>query len=282
MLGRKSKLFNLENELKELSTLEEDIIKYSVELMSGCKAAIKIIINKSLFDANLIKKDKEIIFLLIIRNNHPFAPPKLYCISKFCTPELSDGRDYIEDVLMKNWSPKKNNTIKKIISLIPNFISNYLDEVCSQKKYKILGKYYLDDYYDQGILNQFPHLYFDNIIEIVALNNDKRVDDEKRIIMITESFLLLFVQKNMFEPNKLKLIFCGSIHSLSLIKQLSSRNVIELKWKVKWDNIFLMRLKTEKYEKIVQILMDCLSKKNISYRISNESSGEKKRRTSKN
>ena len=26
---------------------------------------------------------------------------------------------------------------------------------------------------------------------------------------------------------------------VSLIKQLSSRNVIELKWKVKWDNIFI-------------------------------------------
>ena len=122
----------------------------------------------------------------------------------------------------------------------------------------------------------FPHLYFGDIIEIVALGNDKKVCDEKRIIMITEGFILLFVEKSIFEAQKLKLIFWGSIKALSIIKQLQIRDVIELKWKARKEKTNLMRIKTQNNQKIFDILMDCLTKKKIEYKVATESSGVKK------
>ena len=275
-MTEKKKLKDYNSEIKELSSLEEKKIKITVETMTGFKNVIKINIDKSLINSNLIDKDEEIIFLLLIKYNHPFSSPYLFCLTKFSVPELSDGRDFLEEVLNKPWLPKKKNTLKKIISLIPNFINNYLQNFSSQKDLKIIGKYYLDNIYELNVLKLFPHLFFGDVIEIVAFGNDKRVYDEKRIIMITEGFLLLFVEKSVFDVQKLKLIFWGPINSLSLIKQIDNRNVIELKWKAKKDKTSLMRLKTEKSEEIFKILMDCLTKKKIEFKLANESSGVKK------
>ena len=275
-MTEKKKLKDYNSEIKELSSLEEKKIKITVETMTGFKNVIKINIDKSLINSNLIDKDEEIIFLLLIKYNHPFSSPYLFCLTKFSVPELSDGRDFLEEVLSKPWFPKKKNTLKRIISLIPNFINNYLQNFSSQKDLKIIGKYYLDNIYELNVLKLFPHLFFGDVIEIVAFGNDKRVYDEKRIIMITEGFLLLFVEKSVFDVQKLKLIFWGPINSLSLIKQIDNRNVIELKWKAKKDKTSLMRLKTEKSEEIFEILMDCLTKKKIEFKLANESSGVKK------
>jgi hypothetical protein len=51
--------------------------------------------------------------------------------------------------------------------------------------------------------------------------------------MITEGYILLFVETSVFEINKLKLIFWGPIGSLSMIKQIQGKHIIELKWKAK-------------------------------------------------
>jgi hypothetical protein len=275
-MSDKKKPYNYDTEIKELSSLEEKNIKVSVETISGYRNLIRININKCLINSNLIDKDEEIIFILLIKYNHPITAPILYCLTKFSVPELSDGRDYLEEVLSNQWIPKRKNSLKKIINLIPNFINNYLQKISEQKDLKIIGKYYLDNSYELNVLKLFPYLYFGDVIEIVAFGNDKRVFDEKRIIMITEGFILLFVEKSIFESQKLKLIFWGPINSLSLIKQINNRNVIELKWKAKKDKTSLMRLKTPKDEEIFEILVDCLTKKKIEFKMANETSGGKK------
>ena len=60
--------------------------------------------------------------------------------------------------------------------------------------------------------------------------------------MITEGFILLFVEKSIFESQKLKLICWGPINALSIIKQINNRNILELKWKAKKEKTSLMRL----------------------------------------
>ena len=275
-MKEKKKVYDYDTEIKDLSSLQEKKINVSVETISGFRNLIKINIDKSLINSNLVDKDEEIIFILLIKFNHPLSAPILYCLTKFSVPELSDGRDYLEEVLANPWIPKRKNSLKKLITLIPNFINNSLDKITKEKDLKIIGKYYLDNNYELNILKLFPHLYFGEIIEIVAFGNDKKVYDDKRIIMITEGFILLFVEKGIFESQKLKLIFWGPISSLSIIKQISNRNVLELKWKTKKDKTSLMRLKTEKYEQIFEILMDCLTKKKIEFKVANESSGTKK------
>lgn len=106
-MTEKKKLKDYNSEIKELSSLEEKKIKITVETMTGFKNVIKINIDKSLINSNLIDKDEEIIFLLLIKYNHPFSSPYLFCLTKFSVPELSDGRDFLEEVLSKPWFPKK-------------------------------------------------------------------------------------------------------------------------------------------------------------------------------
>ena len=272
----KKKPYDYDTDIKDLSSLEEKKMKCTVETISGYKNIIKINIDHSLIKSNLIDKEEEISFILLIKYNHPLSPPILLCTTKFSVPELSDGRDFLEEVLLGPWVPRRKNSLKRIISLIPNFINNYLQNVAEKKDLKIVGKYYLDNSYELNILKMLPSLYFDEITEIVAFGNDKRVYDEKRIIMITEGFILLFVEKGIFETQKLKLIFWGPFTSLSVMKQINNRNVIELKWKAKKDKTSLMRLKTEKDEEIFEILMECLTKKKIDFKVQNESSGGKK------
>ena len=275
-MKEKKKVYDYDTEIKELSSLQEKKINITVETISGFRNIIKINIDKSLINSNLVDKDEEIIFILLIKYNHPISAPFLFCLTKFSVPELSDGRDYLEEVLANPWIPRRKNSLKKIITLIPNFINNYLEKISKEKDLKIIGKYYLDNNYELNILKSFPNLYFGEVMEIVAFGNDKKVYDEKRIIMITEGFILLFVEKGIFESQKLKLIFWGPISSLSIIKQISNRNVLELKWKAKKDKTSLMRLKTEKDEQILEIILECLNKKKIEFKIANESSGAKK------
>ena len=223
------------------------------------------------------KFQEDIIFILLIKYNHPYLAPYLFCLTKFSVPELSDGRDLLEEVLMNPWPIKKKKLLKKVIKLIPGFINNYLKNVTVEKKnVKILGRYYLDSTYELNLLKLFPYLFLDDIFEIVPVGNDKRVFDDKRKIMITEGFILLFVEKSVFDIQKLKLIFWGPIGSLSLIKQIQGKNVLELKWKAKKERTTLMRLKTDKSEQIFEILMECLNKKKIEFKMTNESYGAKK------
>ena len=269
--------YNYEEELKELSLFDEkNDIKISIENISGYKNIIKININKSLINSDLIDKDKEINFILLIKYNHPFSAPLLFCLTKFSTPELSDGRDFLEEVLGKRWPPKKKNILKKIIISIPKFINNYLQKISEQNDLKFIGKYYLDNIYELNILKLFPYLYFGDILEIIVFGNDKKELDEKRIIMITEGFILIFVEKGIFESTKLKLVFWGPIKALSIIKQIKKKDIIELKWKTKKEKSSLMKIKTENNQNIIDILMDCLTKKKIEYKVSTESVGPKK------
>ena len=248
--------------------------------MSGFKYSIKIKIDPSILDQELVKlidKDEDIVFILLIRYNHPYLSPLLFCLTKFSVPELSDGRDLLEEVLMNPWPIKNKKLLKKVIKLIPKFINSYLKNVTAEKNNtKILGRYYLDSIYELNLLKLFPFLYLENIFEIVPVGNDKRVFDDKRKIMITEGFILLFIEKSVFDIQKLKLIFWGPIGSLSMIKQIQGKNILELKWKAKKDRTTLMRLKTDKSEQIFEILMDCLNKKKIEFKLKNESYGGKK------
>lgn len=277
---KKKKHYDLNTEIKELSNWDETGYTILVESMSGFKYSVKIKIDPSLLDQDLVKlidKDEDIIFILLIKYNHPYLAPYLFCLTKFSVPELSDGRDLLEEVLMNPWPIKKKKLLKKVIKLIPGFINNYLKNVTVEKKnVKILGRYYLDSTYELNLLKLFPYLFLDDIFEIVPVGNDKRVFDDKRKIMITEGFILLFVEKSVFDIQKLKLIFWGPIGSLSLIKQIQGKNVLELKWKAKKERTTLMRLKTDKSEQIFEILMECLNKKKIEFKMTNESYGAKK------
>ena len=63
----KKKLKDYNSEIKELSTLEDKKIKITLETMTGFKNVIKINIEKSLINSNLVDKDEEIIFIQVFQ-----------------------------------------------------------------------------------------------------------------------------------------------------------------------------------------------------------------------
>ncbi len=274
----------IQNQINELSNIDNRILIES-QITSTNEVLIAITINKSLI--NFQQEPLDIIrFLLQLKPSYPDTPPILYCISRFCLPELCDGRDFLEDTLQMKWD-KNNCFLKLIISQIPSFVQRYLNYIYGFNninniiiKRKMFGKYYLDGIYENSILKYIPYLYFESISEIVSIEG-KKMNCEDRKILITDNFLLLFGNKSLYEIDKLKLIFVGPITSLLYIRQFYKDGIVLLKWIIKGKGLqssnFTMQFKTEDGDYIVDTLIDNLSKKSINFKVTNKVNGNIKR-----
>ena len=274
----------IQNQINELSNIDNRILIES-QITSTNEVLIAITINKSLI--NFQQEPLDIIrFLLQLKPSYPDTPPILYCISRFCLPELCDGRDFLEDTLQMKWD-KNNCFLKLIISQIPSFVQRYLNYIYGFNninniiiKRKMFGKYYLDGIYENSILKYIPYLYFESISEIVSIEG-KKMNCEDRKILITDNFLLLFCNKSLYEIDKLKLIFVGPITSLLYIRQFYKDEIILLKWIIKGKGLqnsnYTQQFKTEDGDYIVDTLIDNLSKKSINFKVTNKVNGNIKR-----
>ena len=163
---------------KQLNELEDIDPRIGLEsqILTRNQLLIAITINKSLINFESIEPLDVIRFVLLIKPDYPYTPPLLYCISRFCLPELCDGRDLLEDTLQMKWD-EDNCFLKLVISQIPSFIHRYLlyyknnentnTELLGNRKF--FGKYYLDSIYDLTIIKYIPYLYFDVISEVVGI-----------------------------------------------------------------------------------------------------------------
>ena len=274
----------IQNQINELSNIDNRILIES-QITSTNEVLIAITINKSLI--NFQQEPLDIIrFLLQLKPSYPDTPPILYCISRFCLPELCDGRDFLEDTLQMKWD-KNNCFLKLIISQIPSFVQRYLNYIYGFNninniiiKRKMFGKYYLDGIYENSILKYIPYLYFESISEIVSIEG-KKMNCEDRKILITDNFLLLFCNKSLYEIDKLKLIFIGPITSLLYIRQFYKDEIVLLKWIIKGKGLqnsnYTQQFKTEDGDYIVDTLIDNLSKKSINFKVTNKVNGNIKR-----
>jgi hypothetical protein len=239
--------------------------------------------DKSIINVNSIKFLDAIRFVLLLKPTYPETPPRLYCITRFCEPELCDARDLLEDTLQMKWDPQKC-FLKLIISQLPSLIrrylimtSNYGNENELGTKRKMFGKYYLDSIYELTIIKYIPYLYFDVISEVIS-SDEKSMNLEDRKILITDNFLLLFCNKSLYELDQLQLIFVGPITSLTYIRQFIKDGLVLLKWFVKGKgvgnyNTFTMQLRTPDGNYIVDTLIDNLSKQKIKFKVTNKKDG---------
>ena len=274
----------IQNQINELTNIDNRILIES-QIATNNEILIAVTINKSLI--HFEKEPLDIIrFLLQIKSSYPDTPPTLYCISRFCLPELCDGRDFLEDTLQMKWD-KNNCFLKLIISQIPSFVQRYLNYINGFNnisniimKRKMFGKYNLDGIYETSILKYIPYLYFESISEIVSIEG-KKMNCEDRKIIITDNFLLLFCNKSLYEIDKLKLIFVGPITSLLYIRQFYKDGIVLLKWIIKGKGLqnsnYTQQFKTEDGDYIVDTLIDNLSKKSINFKVTNKVNGNVKR-----
>ena len=258
----------LDEELQALSSLDK-LFTISISQLPANNLKVDITLDKSLIKQKYIEIKDNLKFILYIKKNHPLSAPHLYCLSKFIYPEIADPRDLLEEVIEEKWGiNKKYYHLKTIIKKIPQFIIDYIEDIQTQHFY--IGKYYLDCIYDNKLLNLFPNLFFEDVYEKVYLENSDKYYDESRKLLISEGFFLLFVEKSIFESEKLRLIFYAAIKSLMHIKHYTASDIVELTWKIKGKRNMLMRIRSGDADKIVEIIMDILKKKSIKYKITNK------------
>ena len=258
----------LDEELQALSSLDK-LFTISISQLPANNLKVDITLDKSLIKQKYIEIKDNLKFILYIKKNHPLSAPHLYCLSKFIYPEIADPRDLLEEVIEEKWGiNKKYYHLKTIVKKVPQFIIDYIEDIQTQHFY--IGKYYLDCIYDNKLLNLFPNLFFEDVYEKVYLENSDKYYDESRKLLISEGFFLLFVEKSIFESEKLRLIFYAAIKSLMHIKHYTASDIVELTWKIKGKRNMLMRIRSGDADKIVEIIMDILKKKSIKYKITNK------------
>ena len=245
-----------------LSKTQNFLLIYSTK-SNNDEYYLNIIFQKGYFQNKPENKrniDNDLLFILHLIHNFPINPPKLFCLSSLSHIgiELCDGKDILEEVLLKKWNSKLLAT--EIVTKIPLFIDKILK---IEQNELFIGKYWLNYEYDYNFLLKVPHQYFNKTEQII---NKKLKISEKRFLMITSLFFLLFAYEvGYFNYNNLKLILWGSLFSIYGIK----RNELNLEFEFNKNQNYRIKLtlKTNEGEKIKNIVLYILKVRGVDYLI---------------
>ena len=246
----------------DLSKAQNFLLIYSTK-SNDDEYYLNIIFQKGYFQNKPENKrsiDNDLLFILHLIHNFPINPPKLFCLSSLSHIgiELCDGKDILEEVLLKKWNSKLHAT--EIIAKIPIFIEKILKR---ENNELFIGKYWLNYEYDYNLLLKIPHQYFNKTEQII--NKNLKLS-EKRFLMITSLFFLLFAYEvGYFNYNNLKLIFWGSLFSIYGIKRNELN--LEFEFNKNKNQRIKLTLKTNEGEKIKNILLYILKVRGVDYLI---------------
>ena len=250
--------------------IEEDIEKIknnklNIEVIATRYTAqiyyVELIYPQKLFAPNLTKIDLNFLLEFSILS-YPSRPPKLYCLSPFCSPSFSDGRDFLENIIQE-W--RDDMDITSILQIIPMFVKSYMEDVDMW----FIGRYYLGSRYDYKLFDQKNYL-IKNVKENVSING-KYIKFPK-ILIISDIYFLLFDQEK-WNRNNLVLTFWASINSIKWIKKVLVNNIILIYFtqRGKKDKYYEMILSnSENDTEIIDYLLDNMKKYGMTF---NENNG---------
>ena len=257
------------NQIKECEALNNEnnnIGVYVKPIQDKKEYYLNITISKKIFKQEEILTNNlvplEIYFILHLTPNFPINPPRLFCLTSLSSINVNicDAKDILNLVIeTDNWS--NNISAKNIILKIPHFLTTFY---ANYRGTFFLGKYDLDFEYDYKILSKTPYSYFKEIEQII---NEKSRYSEKRLLMITDLFFLIFSFENgMFSSyNNIKLIFWASIKSIFGMKNTDKMFQFEFS-KTDQQRIFLY-FNTQEGARIMDIVLENLRKMGIDYSI---------------
>ena len=265
----------IQNQLKECELINKEnknISIYLKTIQDKKEYYLNITISKRIFTSeeilmnNLVPLD--IYFILHLTPNFPLNPPRLFCLTSLSSININicDAKDILNLVIQNdNWNNKI--TAKEIILKIPNFLNNFCEK---NKGMFFIGKYDLDLVYDYKILSKIPNTYFNEIEQIL---NDKNYYSEKRLLMITDLFFLIFsFDYGMISSySNIKLVFWASIKSIFGMKNTEKMFQFEFS-KTENQRIFLF-FNTIEGAKIMDIVLENLRKCGIDYSINKANPG---------
>ena len=127
----------------------------------------------------------------------------------------------------------------------------------------------MDFVYDYKILSKIPYTYLNEVDQII---NEKTSLTERRLLMITDLFFLIFTfERGVFSYyNNLKLIFWASIKSIFGMKNTDNLFQFEFS-KTENQRIFLF-FKTQQGTKIMDLVLENLRCMGIDYSINKKPS----------
>ena len=260
-------LINQINECSNINNQNKDIFVYVKSIQDKKEYYLNITISKNIFTSEEILRNNlvplEIYFILHITPNFPINPPRLYCLTSLSAINVNicDVKDILSLVIQTEiWDNKI--TAKEIILKIPKFLNDIYEK---SRGLFFLGKYYLDVEYDYKILTKIPKTYFKEIDQII---NEKTTHSERRLLLITDLFFLIFsFEYSMLSSsyNNIRLIFWASIRSIFGMKNTEKMFQFEFS---KTDNLrtFLF-FNTVEGAKIMDTVLENLRKIGIDYSI---------------
>ena len=268
----KEKIIN--NQIRDceaLNNLNNNISVYIKTIQDKKEYYINITISKKIFKYEEILTNNniplDIYFILHITPNFPINRPRLFCLTSLRPINLNicDAKDILNLVLE---SDKWDNKIsaKDIIIKLPDFLNNFYEK--SRGLY-FIGKYDLDFEYDYKILKTIPYSYFSEVDQII---NEKTSLTEKRLLMITDLFFLIFsFQYGVLSYySNIKLVFWASIKSIFGMK--NTDNLFQFEFSKTEDHRIFLFFKTQQGAKIMDIVLENLRNMGIDYSINKKSS----------
>jgi hypothetical protein len=258
-------------ECEALNNLNNSISVYIKTIQEKKEYYINITISKKIFKYEEILTNNnvplDIYFILHITPNFPINRPRLFCLTSLRAINLNlcDAKDLLNLILK---SDKWDNRIsaKDIILRIPDFLNDFYQK---NKGIYFIGEYDLDFVYDYKILSKIPYTYLNEVDQII---NEKTSLTERRLLMITDLFFLIFTfERGVFSYyNNLKLIFWASIKSIFGMKNTDNLFQFEFS-KTENQRIFLF-FKTQQGTKIMDLVLENLRCMGIDYSINKKPS----------
>ena len=166
-------------------------------------------------------------FCIIIEEDFPKKPPKIYCESSDINNiNLNDRRDLLYSIIEKKWIKENTNIdridilVNIILKKIPEFISRLL---FYEENHILLyyGVYFLNEIYN---MNSFLINNKLNFFKVMTFNKDNSKFSENGIkyIVITDIYILFFDLIEDKPKNLGKLIFIGEIFQYNCIERLNA------------------------------------------------------------
>ena len=259
-------LLNQIKECEALNSVNQNISVYVKTIQDKKEYYLNITISKKIFNSEEILANNlvpfNIYFILHLTPNFPISPPRLFCLTSLSSINvyICDAKDIL-NLVIENEKWDNKITAKDIILKLPYFLNNFFEK---NRGMFFIGKYYLGLEYDYKILTKIPYSYFSEIEHIV---NEKTSYAEKRLLMITDLFFLIFsFEYGMISSyTNVKLVFWASIKSIFGMKNTESMFQFEFS-KTENQRIYLY-FNTQEGAKIMDIVLENLRKMGIDYSI---------------
>ena len=264
-------IMNQIKDVEEINNKNENISVYIQTLQEKKEYYLNITISKKIFKYEEILTNSniplDIYFILHITPNFPINKPRLFCITSLRPINLNicDAKDLLNLVIQRDkWDNKIS--AKEIILRIPEFLNDFYEK---NKGIYFIGRYDLDYEYDYKILSRIPYTYLNEVDQII---NEKNSLTEKRLLMITDLFFLIFsFQYGVLSYYKTtKLIFWASIKSIFGMK--NTDNLFQFEFSKTEDQRIFLYFKTQQGARIMDIVLENLRNMGIDYSINKKPS----------